>query len=132
MKKFVAIPLLILYLFAMTGSSIRTHYCGRHLMSWNFNGHGKDCGKCERETKKKKCCNDKVIAAKVSQEQQHANAFLLNISAHFAVAGNTWAPKMVTSISSPLQHKLPEANAPPGLWQQIPLYKLHARFTYYG
>ncbi|MBS1689614.1 MAG: hypothetical protein JSS96_12880 [Bacteroidetes bacterium] len=132
MKRIVAISLLVFYLLAITGFSIRAHYCGKHLMSWTFNGDGKNCGNCEKESSKKKCCKDKVVAAHVSHEQQHVNPFVLNFQAQYLVPEQAvYIYSVAEKFSSHIQQKLPDANAPPGLWQQIPLYKLHARFTYY-
>jgi hypothetical protein len=136
MKKFLIIPLMFLYLLALTGIMVQAHYCGKQLVSWNFYLKANDCGGCSDDMGKpnvKKCCKDKVFAAKVSHEQNHVT-FKLQLSAGvyipatIPVIHHSYRDDTYVNAERPAY----SAHAPPGRWQNIPLYKLHARFTYYG
>ena len=136
MKKLLTIPLLFIYLVAVSGIMINLHYCGQQLESWNLFADKAGCAEdsCGDESEENDdCCKDEVVVAKMSQEQNTVSQLVL---------------KFITTQYTPLLPQyycsLPEAvapehgivsnyaNAPPGLWQQIPLYKLHSNFTYYG
>lgn len=143
MKKFVAIPLLVLYLVAISGTMLQLHFCGSKLSSWNVNEHeGGSCccgddgspatAKGKVNFSKDNCCSDKVITLKIAQDQntahnvwQQLNAVTLAVLPEYSFSAVAVVP------ATPLEPAY-RANAPPGLWQDIPLYKLHSRFTYYG
>lgn len=138
MKKFLAIPVMMLYLFAVTGIIIHTHYCGEELASWQMYVKDKKGCKddiCKDEGKGEKgCCKDKVVISKVSTEQNIVSFFKLKLS-----SGDWLMPSIpaITFIERTVVYTEPSTidgrpNAPPGLWQHIPLFKLHSRFTYYG
>jgi len=137
MKKFLVIPVMFLYLLAVSGVNIYAHYCGKALESWSLYAATDGCGDgaCGDEKQKSDdCCKDKVIASKVAQDQHFAGAFKLKPGADIfdaqpAPVFATVKQKQVIAAVFPKAHK---SNAPPGLWQYIPLYKLHTRFTYYG
>ena len=140
MKRFLAIPLMFIYMIAMSGIVISTHYCGSKLVSWNVYIKAALCGGCDndgcgrQEKKPMKCCKDKVLMAKVQHDQDNAAQFKLAVKAPvftLAVlpafnAVNTALPAISAAA------RIYQSNAPPGNWQHIPLYKLHSRFTYYG
>ena len=131
MMKSLIIPLMFFYALAVSGITIHAHYCGKHMVSWGLYAKGKDCGGCENE-KKKKCCKNKVVSLKVSQEQKNVRAF----QSHYCLV-DVALPNSFPSSYSPKNLVCNKiighfTNAPPGLWQSIPLYKLHASFTYYG
>jgi len=136
MKRFLVIPLLMLYMLAVSGVMIHMHYCGVQLASWNIylktTGCGGDCG--DESTPAHTCCKDKVIAAKVSQD--HSLAFFkYKLSAADAFLLAALLPEYPAIRDVRLQQVITSAcmaHAPPGIWQQIPLYQLHARLTYYG
>jgi len=137
MKKILVIPIMLVYLLAMSGVMIYLHYCGKTLESWSFYAKSNGCseGECGDEKQKSDdCCKDKVIASKISQDQHIADVFKLKLANDLYATLRT--PVFFASDENPfiapaqLTSNLP--NAPPGLWQNIPLYKLHLSFTYYG
>jgi len=126
----------MLYMLAVSGVMIHMHYCGKQLASWNVylktTGCGGDCG--DESAPEHNCCKDKVVSAKVSGDHSVslfkykppiADAFLLpDPLPSFHSRSSAFLPAP--------DHEVCRANAPPGTWQEIPLYKLHSRFTYYG
>ena len=145
MKKFIAIPLLVLYLVAVSGMMVQLHFCGSKLSSWNLNEpkascccsdgpeQSRDNGKSKLAVKADDCCSDKTITLKITQDQNKGNNILAQMAA-LQVALVLPAPvsyNVATTLFSVTEEAY-QANAPPGLWQGIPLYKLHSRFTYYG
>jgi len=127
---------MFLYLLAITGVMVNAHYCGKQLVSWNVYLKAGDCLGCNDmhgKSKPSKCCKDKVVAAKVSHEQNSVSFKLQLSDAQFMPAG---APQIYfhtnETVYSEALTPANRANAPPGLWQRIPLYKLHSSFTYYG
>jgi hypothetical protein len=136
MKKFLVIPVMFIYLIAVSGIMIQLHYCGQELESWNvyLESNGCDDGACDEEPKEADgCCQNKVIAAKVSHDQ-HSEAFIklkLSTAEWQLIAIPTIAHQPLIKLNSE-KATAHIANAPPGPWQSIPLYKLHSSFTYYG
>jgi len=137
MKKLLIIPAMFLYLIAVSGILIQLHYCGQELDSWNVYVENEGCtdGDCGDESEPEhSCCDDKVIAAKLSSAQNTVKVFKLKQYELYALPSTIpqiWQPAEV-SITVADQAINFLANAPPGLWQQIPLFKLHSSFTYYG
>lgn len=139
MKRFLVIPLMLLYLLAVSGLRINLHFCGSSISSWNVFAEADDCycekpGKKKQENKKHDCCSDETLLAKV--EQDHNGVASLHFDYHPLDA---WMPgplyqyiSAAVPVTAPRLSPLHRPNAPPGLWQDIPLYKLHQRFTYYG
>lgn len=135
MKKFLVVPIMLLYLFAVTGVMIHLHYCGAELESWTLN-EKKGCadGACGDESEKSdKCCKDKVIISKTAPSHNIASAIKFiagGIDIHLeAVPVYSYIYYIATADVHTVVHA---ANAPPGLWQGLPLFKLHSCFTYYG
>jgi hypothetical protein len=140
MKRFLAIPLMFIYLLAMSGIMVNAHFCGSKLVSWNVYLRAPLCGSCADDNctnegkKPMKCCKDKVVVAKVQQDQKNADFYKLQLRAPVFTAA-------ILPLNSGINYYLPatpvaslpsRSNAPPGNWQAIPLYKLHSCFTYYG
>lgn len=137
-KRLLVIPLMFLYLLAVSGVMIHAHYCGDNLESWTINTKTTDgCadGACGDESQQSDgCCKDKVISAKVAVDHYVADAFKVKLfNPDMALTG---IPDYISTehFYSPfyLQTRANRSNAPPGLWQRIPLYRLYTRFTYYG
>lgn len=146
MKKFIAIPLLVLYLVAVSGMMVQIHFCGAKLSAWNVNEEKASCC-CEESGKESKnsslnlglksknpddCCSDKTITLKIAQDQSKANDVQLQLQSLQIVIPQQFRTYALTDLPERPVTQAYQANAPPGLWQNIPLYKLHARFTYYG
>lgn len=112
------------------------HYCGKQLSSWNVYSiskgcEGKDCG--DKGDKTDNCCKDKVIAAKVVHDQNVSQAFSFQFAAFAVLPANPfYSVRYQEVIFKDVASNAYHANAPPGLWQQIPLYKLFSSFTYYS
>ena len=136
MKKFLVIPLMFIYLLSVSGMVCYAHYCGTDLVSLNVYSETDGCedGGCGDESEEPDdCCKDKVVKAKTVQDQNSTQAF------KFKLAGFSDFILPVTyhldGCEACFVHyttKVHKANAPAGLWQSLPLYKLHSSFTYYG
>lgn len=128
---------MFLYLTAVSGVMIHLHYCGQQLESWSVNQKTTGCGDdaCGDETAPThNCCKDKVIAAKITKDQNSVTALKLKLS-----GGEFIVPTRIDYYREPATQVFNgytiascSANAPPGLWQQLPLYALHGSLTYYG
>ncbi len=137
MKKFLVIPIMFIYLLAVSGIMVTAHYCGQEIESLSFFSKSSQCDEteCDDEPgKNDSCCEDKTLAYKVSTEQDAVSVFKLKLS-QFEITLLPISPVYleqhnVSSVSDIISAN--KANAPPGLWQSIPLYKLHSSFTYYG
>ena len=127
---------MFIYLLSVTGVMIHMHYCGKRLESWNVYTQPKGCADdaCDNSGEEDGCCKDKVVTAKVSHDQQVVSAF--HVKFHPVIADVP--PLLVLYVQNELvpsslaKVNIKRANAPPGNWQHIPLYKLHTSFTYYG
>ncbi len=137
MKKLLVIPVLILYLLAVSGVMVHAHYCGDNLESWNvyLKGAGCEGGDCsDEEDQSDSCCENKVVVSKISQDQQHTDQVKIKAPLSFtdlAILPHYAHQQEIRFTSLPLCRES-RSNAPPGLWEDIPLYKLHSCFTYYG
>lgn len=141
MKRIIAIPLLLIYALVFSGAVIKMHYCGGELAAWNINSEKSICC-CETSNSdnhsdnfpEQECCSDKVIAFELPQEkdyQHHVenNWFWLFFTACLAPTYSLpQHPVILFSESIDLN----KANAPPNAFQQVPLYKLHHSFLFYG
>lgn len=139
MKRFLVIPIMMLYMLAVSGVLIHAHYCGSELESWQVYQEAQGCagGECGDETEQNDgCCQDKVITAKVSVDQKLTENSYKFLTGQDIVADEVALPSYSYCQPHYLQNRgtttAHQSNAPPGLWQGIPLYKLHVRFTYYG
>lgn len=137
MKKFLVVPIMVIYLLTVSGLMIHWHYCGDKLESWSLfsENNGCDDGGCDQEQEgPDDCCKDKVVRSQAGQEQHYSQAILLKAFSVFDALispSHGFAPTVRLSIV-PLSTAEPRGGAPPGLWQELPLYRLYARFTYYG
>lgn len=139
MKKFLAIPLLFLYTLAVSGVMIQMHFCGSNLESWNVTAANSACC-CERGDEPahkmaddaQDCCTDKTLVIKAVQDQY--------LSSGIQLLFGDWQP-VASPIAAVFHPTLPataqvfvryRSNAPPGLWQDIPLFLLHQRFIVYS
>lgn len=136
MKKLIVIPIMFIYLLAVSGVMINMHYCGDELESWQVYAEGDGCAddNCTDVPEEEDgCCKDEVVAAKVNIDQNIVDFFKLKLSSIewlaplqiFDFSENTGVHVVAKYV-----HCMP--NAPPGLWQNIPLFKLHSSLTYYG
>ena len=117
---------MFIYLLAVSGIMITAHYCGQELESWNVYVESDGCAGDD--------CKDEVITAKVSEDQNIVTAFKLKLAdnSFAAILPQYFSVPDAPAISVAFAANAHMPNAPPGLWQQIPLYKLHSSFTYYG
>ena len=80
------------------------------------------------------CCKDEVVAAKVTVDHTIADYIDFKLSTiEWVVPTQQYiliSDRIIPACSEKLMNGMP--NAPPGLWQNIPLFKLHSSFTYYG
>ncbi len=121
---------------AASGVMIQLHYCGQELDSWNVylnEIEGCDGDDCDDSSEDSGCCSDEVIAAKISNDQHNAPTFKFDFKA-VDIAPIQQHYQSYTTAYTNIKSKglLYNANAPPGLWQNTPLYKLHTSFTFYG
>lgn len=127
---------MVLYLFMVTGVMVNLHYCGQQIADWNIFGKTDGCGiaGCNKSSKKPhKCCKEKVIVVKLTDEQHTVKLNSIIWSVDFIqIINNVISPHYSFSIIQTSENQSFNANAPPGLWQKIPLYKLHSRLTYFG
>ncbi len=129
---------MFLYLLAVSGVLIHTHYCGKQLESWQVYVKSDDGCKddvCTDDPDMENgCCKDETIVAKVNTDQNIVSFFTIKLTAFDwdvpPVPQQYFAQKAIEFIGEKPVTGRP--NAPPGLWQNIPLFKLHSRFTYYG
>ena len=129
MKKLIAIPLLFLYLTAVSGAMIQIHYCGSKIASWNVNKDTQTCccepGGHKSAVKEKDCCSSKTITLKINEAQNHilkvsgllSELAAADISAVISFPEFDFHSPVVQSIGY-------RSNAPPGPWQKIPLAPL--------
>ncbi|WP_118950869.1 HYC_CC_PP family protein [Taibaiella helva] len=142
MKKLIAIPLLILYLVAVSGAMVQFHFCGQELASFSVN-EAKEASCCcgpKASARPGKavvaddddCCKDKTVTLKIAQDQNTTQGVFLQLSALQVALLPGWPAQVFEDRPLVRPVIAYRAKAPPGRWQDIPLYKLHSRFTYYG
>ncbi len=137
MKRLFIIPIMFIYLSAVSGIMINLHYCGQELESWNLFAGKDGCedGGCGDESQESDgCCQDKVITAKINADQNNIAEIKLKLQPVAWQAVVMPVQYYSSNVVYVQQHTktMHHANAPPGIWQSIPLYKLHSSFTYYG
>lgn len=138
MRKFLAIPLLFLYTLAVSGVMVQMHFCGSDLESWNVTAANNACccentdAPVQRAEDRDDCCTDKTLIVKTVQDQYLGNGIQLL----FGDLQPVHTPANIT-----FDWELPAAGqqftsyrskAPPGLWQNIPLFLLHQHIIVYS
>ncbi len=136
MKKLIVIPIMFIYLLAVSGVMINMHYCGDELESWGMYAEGDGCSgdSCsDMPEEEDGCCKDEVIAAKVEVDQNIVDFFKLKLtSAEWIAPTPVYYATDAAGLYIAATYTSYMPNAPPGLWQNIPLFKLHGSLTYYG
>ena len=135
MKRYIAIPILLIYMFAVCGVLINLHYCGQQLASWNVylntNGCGGACG--DESEADHDCCSDATVSIKISEDHSVISyKLILNETPYLAGSFVNYNRQFYSKIV-PQQvslQMLPQP--PPGCWQEIPLFRLFSSPTYYG
>jgi len=138
MKKLLVIPIMFLYMLAVSGLMVHAHYCGGNLESWNVYQKSDGCADefCDDENEEESdgCCKDKLVVSKALHDQNFSDAIKIKIS-NFGLEG-VMPENFISSTAAPqisiLYSIFFQPNAPPGLWENIPLFKLHSGFIYYG
>lgn len=127
---------MLLYLTAVSGVMVSLHYCGHELESWSLYSDqsgcdGDTCG--DEMDKNDSCCEDEVFIAKVNSDQDVS--YVKDLVAKPYISNAVIVDPITVIETLPLQAFISLdgcANAPPDLWQNIPLYKLYSSYTYYG
>lgn len=114
---------------------VQLHYCGQELESWNIYAENDGCaddGCGDESTENDDCCKDEVLVAKVTNDQNTVSQLVLKfIDGQVALpVYHSYCIECIDVYNAASLQYSP--NAPPGIWQGIPLYKLHSNFTYYG
>ena len=128
---------MLLYMISVSGVMIQIHFCGRNLQSWAINAAPKNDNCCTTDcsnvvkVSKSSCCKDKTLTLKVTQDQIVSAFQFLFSGLQTAIVAQP-IPLTTAYLKAGAAPAAYFANAPPGLWQNIPLFKLHQRFTYYG
>ncbi|MBN8669923.1 MAG: HYC_CC_PP family protein [Flavipsychrobacter sp.] len=139
MKKLIVIPIMFIYLLAVSGVTISMHYCGSELESWGMytaSATGCESDNCidDATHNDTDCCKDEVLAAKITVDHTVADYIDFKLSVlEWVLPSLTYIVYSENAIARGQEkpcNGMP--NAPPGLWQNIPLFKLHSSFTYYG
>lgn len=135
MKRLLVIPVMFLYLLAVSGVLIHTHYCGKQLESWQVYVKSDDGCKddvcTDNPAEEEGCCKDKVVVAKVNTDQTVTDFFKLQLSPVYILPAQplySTSENTIALVSQKGVKHMP--NAPPGRWQNMPLYKLHKKFKY--
>lgn len=80
----------------------------------------------------KRCCSTKTVVVKTIHDQLSEKAQQTFQALQLSVPQDSKPNIEALVMVQQEQNKSAQANAPPGTWQEIPLYKLHQRFTFYG
>lgn len=146
MKRIIAIPVLLIYFMAITGAIINLHYCGGRLSSLEMSKGTTCCCKAAGEGNagnafthyafqtKDDCCSNTVIAIKITSQQLHTSDYQVAADPGIVTAIIPYAHFEFINAHN-ITDRLLTANpvhAPPGLWQGMPLYKLHQSFILYS
>jgi len=128
-------------MLAVSGTMIQIHFCDKKVESWTVNTPKTACC-CEEgiasvqqstlKIESQDCCSDRTIIAQTVSDQISNTPVQFQFSdLHAIIPAKIILPEFQLPVSL-AANAVFESNAPPGLWQEIPLYKLHQRFTYYG
>jgi len=138
-KRYLAIPLFFVYFFAVTGVVIQSTCCMDENRMAVAAQPLSDCCHPQPQQKhqsavsdKNHCCHHPAVVVKTIHHQivDHAD-FSVFHQLQQAVSSTSFNFGDVL-LSDDVRLESNRVNAPPGFWQNIPLYKLHRRFTFYG
>ena len=97
------------------------------------NSDGCNDDKCTDEADDDGCCKNEVVIAKLANDQNSAQQIVVKLTPVIQSAVLHDYPELPQPVLyGETGHVAYTPNAPPGLWQDIPLYKLHSNLTYYG
>lgn len=120
-RRISILTLLLMYLSTTVGFAVSIHFCGAKISNVRVNQTGKKpCCKSEDESKPDKCCKDKHVEVKVSDQQQNsASAKIPAVSSLdlFIIPFNQFVFS-TTASSSAFQ---PDYRGPPEVGNTIPL-----------
>lgn len=126
----------MIYLIAVSGVMIELHYCGQELESWELFAKNDGCedDACgDESTENDGCCKDELVIAKVNHEQNVVSQLVLKLlQSDYDALLPQYMALPHSAATNDVSQLVYSPNAPPGLWQNIPLYKLNSNFTYYG
>lgn len=142
MKKSFAILMLFLYSLSVSGSVVQMHFCGEELESLSFREENASCC-CQPEENQNResnireadpdCCDNVAVSFKISADQHiEAAPQLLLLQTGWIAAPLHLIPSYIPAAAPVAESGIHYAHAPPGLWQNIPLYRLFGRTVYYG
>ncbi len=135
---------MLIYTVSVSGAVVQLHFCDNELESISLNKNSKPKCCCnenlpsqkDKSTKhfsKKSCCNESSITLKLNLDQSSNNSLpqllsLQSLGSLPIITLPVWQNDFLIQKDS----IIPFANAPPeGIWQYIPLYKLHGSFVFY-
>ncbi len=133
MRKYISIFLLSVYALAVSGFVIKLHYCEGDLKAWSVNADKVACccdGDEFSENINTDCCSDDEIKLKLDQDYNTNIAFNLS-DLQIAIVPTIYSDFVFAEAIADNTISIYNANAPPGLWENIPLYKLHSSYTFY-
>lgn len=136
MKKFLSILFFCMYTMAVSGMVIQLHYCGGELESWQIaSNETKECccisdsaNEHEQVTNEDAddCCANQEIKLQIDNDYNVTIGELsIKLLTPSFLPQNTvpYYEYVVEITDEPLRNY--QANAPPGLWQNIPLFSLN-------
>lgn len=138
-KRYLAIPLFFVYFFAVTGVVIQSTCCMDENRMAMATQPVSDC--CHPQppqqhessvSDKNHCCHHPAVVVKTIHHQivEHADFSILHqLQQAVAVSFSQFRD---FRLPNDAKHDANLTHAPPGGWQNIPLYKLHGCFTFYG
>jgi len=145
MKRFFAIPLFALYFIAITGVMVNLHYCGQKLYAFNLVQQTDCCcGTDQRplsqnndneQLQNKDCCRNQAIQIKITQEQLNSSwdkSSLQQIVLPAFPPAPSWQIADSEFYDGDYFLSCLQTNAPPGLWENIPLYRLYSSSVLYS
>jgi hypothetical protein len=134
-RNLLSIFLLSLYTIATSGAIVQMHYCGSNLAYWDISINNTDTdiqncccaatvNPCSGE--EKTCCSDNKITLKIQQEYKNTTFnYEIVFLAPALLSQQTYPIFQDASFQTAPRYLFPYPNAPPSIWQNIPLYTLH-------
>lgn len=135
---------MLIYTVSVSGAVVQLHFCDDELESISLNKNNKPNCCCNETTpsqndkstkhfSKKSCCNEASITLKLDLDQSSNNSLpQLQILQTTGSLPSIILPVWKNEFFIQKENFFSFANAPPeGIWQNIPLYKLHGSFVLY-